>query len=58
MKRSRVVVTIMLFVMILSLMTALCSAKDNKPSDTKVTVTLMATTLFYYSGIMSVYGEN
>ena len=48
----------MLFVMILSLMTALCSAKDNKPSDTKVTVTLMATTLFYYSGIMLVYGEN
>ena len=46
MKRSRVIVTIMLFVKILSLMTALCLAKDNKPSDTKVTVILMATTLF------------
>ena len=50
MNRSRVIVTIMLFVLILSLMTALCSAKDNKPSDTKVTVILMGTTLFYYSG--------
>ena len=47
MKRSRVIVTIMLFVKILSLMTALCLAKDNKPSDTKVTDILMATTLFF-----------
>ena len=55
---SRVIVTIMWFVTILSLMIALCSAKDNKPSDTKVTVILMATTLCYYSRIMLVYGEN
>ena len=50
MLRSRVIVTIMLFVLILLLMTSLCSAKDNKSSDTKVTVfILMASEIFYYS---------
>ena len=45
MMRSRVEVTTMLIVLILSLMTAFCSAKDNKRPDTKVTAfTLMATT--------------
>ena len=49
MLRSRVIVTIMLFVLILLLMTSLCSAKDNKSSDTKVTVfILMASEIFYY----------
>ena len=50
MLRSRVIVTIMLFVPILLLMTSLCPAKDNKSSDTKVTVfILMASEIFYYS---------
>ena len=50
MLRSRVIVTIMLFVLILLLMTSLCSAKDNKSSDRKVTVfILMASEIFYYS---------
>ena len=50
MLRSRVIVTIMLFVLILLLMTSFCSAKDNKSSDTKVTVfILMASEIFYYS---------
>ena len=50
MLRSRVIVTIMLFVLILLLMTSLCSAKDNKSLDTKVTVfILMASEIFYYS---------
>ena len=50
MLRSRVIVTIMLFVPILLLMTSLCSAKDNKSSDTKVTVfILIASEIFYYS---------
>ena len=50
MLRSRVIVTIMLFVLSLLLMTSLCSAKDNKSSDTKVTAfILMASEIFYYS---------
>ena len=34
--RSRVKVTTMLLVLIFSLMAGFCSAKDNKPPDTKV----------------------
>ena len=50
MLRSRVIVTIMLFALILLLMTSLCSAQDNKSSDTKVTVfILMASEIFDYS---------
>ena len=48
MMRSQVKMPIMLFV--LSLMAAFCSAKDNKPPDTKVTAfILMATTHIFYS---------
>ena len=36
MMRSGFKMTTMLFVLILSLMTAFCSAKNNKQSDTKV----------------------
>ena len=55
MLRPRVIVTIMLFVLILLLMTAFCSAKDNKSSDTKVTVfILMANKSFYYSEITKI----
>ena len=46
--RSQVKMPIMLFV--LSLIAAFCSAKDNKPPETKVTAfTLMATTNIFYS---------
>ena len=41
MTRSQVKVTTMLFVMILPLMAGFCSAKDNKPPDTKVTALYM-----------------
>ena len=55
MLRSRVIATIMLFVLILLLMAAFCSAKDNKSSDTKVTVfILMASKIFYYSEITKI----
>ena len=44
MMKSQVELSTMLFVLILSLMAAFCSAKDKKPPDTKVTAfTLMAT---------------
>ena len=36
--RSRVKVTTMLLVLIFSLTAGFCSAKDNKPPDTKVTI--------------------
>ena len=53
MMRSRVKVTTMLLVLIFSL-TGLCSAKDNKPPDTKVTAfihisDIAITHFFYYS---------
>ena len=35
--KSQVELSTMLFVLILSLMAAFCSAKDKKPPDTKVT---------------------
>ena len=55
MLRSRVIVTIMLFVLILLLMTALCSAKESKLSDTKVTVfILMVSKIFHYSEITKI----
>ena len=48
MMQSQVKMPIMLFV--LSLMAAFCSAKDNKPPDTKVTAfILMTTTHIFYS---------
>ena len=37
MMKSQVELSTMLFVLILSLMAAFCSAKDKKPPDTKVT---------------------
>ena len=40
---SRVKLSTM-FVLIMSLLAAFCSAKDNKPSDTKVTVFILITT--------------
>ena len=39
--RSRVKVTTMLLVLIFSLTAGFCSAKDNKPPDTKVTICQM-----------------
>ena len=55
MLRPRVIVTIMLFVLILLLMTAFCSAKDNNSSDTKVTAfILMACKSFYDSEIAKI----
>ena len=48
MMRSGAKMTTILFVLILSLMAAFCSAKNNKQSDTKVTAfTHMATTHFF-----------
>ena len=51
MMRSRVKVTTMLFVLIFSLTAGFCSAKDNKPPDTKVTAFIhisdIATTHFF-----------
>ena len=44
MLRSRVKVTTMLFVLILLLMATSCTAKDNKPPDTKVTTFIPVTT--------------
>ena len=38
MMRSRVKENTMLFVLIFSLTAGFCSAKDNKPPDTKVTI--------------------
>ena len=43
MMRSRVKLSTM-FVLIFSLLAAFCFAKDNKPSDTKVTVFIPITT--------------
>ena len=55
MMRSRVIVTIMLFILILLLLTASGSAKDDKSSDTKVTeFTLMASKIFYYNEITKI----
>ena len=55
MLRSRVIVTIMLFALMSLLMAALCSAKESKSSDTKVTVfILMASKNFYYSEITKI----
>ena len=55
MMRAQVKMPIMLFV--LSLMAAFCSAKDNKPPETKVTaLILMATThIFLFQLIRLVY---
>ena len=51
MMRSQVKVTTMLFVLIFALTAGFCSAKDNKPSDTKVTAFIhisdIATTHFF-----------
>ena len=50
--RSRVKVTTMLFVLIFSLTAGFCSAKGNKPPDTKVTIyisDIAITHFFYYS---------
>ena len=58
--RSQVELSTMLFVVILSLMAAFCSAKDKKPPDTKVTAFILMATArgFDYSWIMSVrYGK-
>ena len=55
MMRSRVKENTMLFVLIFSLTAGFCSAKDNKPPDTKVTIYIyiyisynIATTHFFY----------
>ena len=44
MMRSQVELSTMLFVVILSLMAAFCSAKDKKPPDTKVTAFILMAT--------------
>ena len=52
MMRSRVKENTMLFVLIFSLLAGSCSAKDNKPPDTKVTAFIhtsdIATTHFFH----------
>ena len=52
MMRSRVKENTMLFVLIFSLTAGFCSAKDNKPPDTKVTAFIhisdIATTHFFF----------
>ena len=42
--KSQVELSTMLFVLILSLMAAFCSAKDKKPPDTKVTAFILMAT--------------
>ena len=59
--KSQVELSTMLFVLILSVMAAFCSAKDKKPPDTKVTAFILMATehWFDYSWIMLVrYGKN
>ena len=51
MMRSRVKENTMLFVLIFSLTAGFCSAKNNKPPDTKVTIYIsgnIATTHFFF----------
>ena len=50
--------TTMLFVLILSLMAAFCSAKNNKQSDTKVTAFILMITTHFLLQLMLIYGEN
>ena len=49
---SRVNMTTMLFVLTLSLMAGFCSAKDNKPPDTKVTAFILMVTAHFLIQLM------
>ena len=54
---SGVKMTTMLFVLILSLMAAFCSAKNNKQSDTKVTASILMATTHFLTQVMLIHGE-
>ena len=58
MMRSGVKKTTMLFVLMLSLMAAFCSAMNNKQSDTKVTAFILMVTTHFLIQLMVIYGEN
>ena len=57
MMRSGVKMTTMLFVLILLLMAAFCSAKNNKQSDTKVTAFILMVTTHFLIQLMLIHGE-
>ena len=56
MMRSGVKMTTMLFVLMLSLMAAFCSALNNKHSDTKVTAFILLVTTHFLIQLMLIYG--
>ena len=58
MMRSGIEKITMLFVLILLLMAAFCSAMNNKQSDTKVTAFILMVTTHFLIQLMVIYGEN